>query len=43
MKCHAGAGHPPASDRGAFGCLCDDCFERTQRILKKNRRPKDDR
>jgi hypothetical protein len=41
MKCHAGAGHPPAADRGAFGWLCDDCHERVIRLLKKNRPTKD--
>lgn len=30
MKCHAAAGHGPAFPRGAFGPLCDDCWESVQ-------------
>lgn len=26
MKCHSGAGHGPASERGAYGALCDACW-----------------
>lgn len=34
-RCHAGAGHDVASDCGAFGWLCTDCFARVTRLLKR--------
>lgn len=37
MKFHAGACHGPAAPRGAFGDLCDACWEAVQRLLKRNR------
>lgn len=35
-RCHAGAGHTGmAKPRGAFGCLCDACWERVGTMLDK--------
>ncbi len=34
-KCHAGAGHGPADDRGTFGWLCDVCWTRVERIMDR--------
>ncbi len=32
-KCHAGAGHGNAADRGPYGVLCGPCFAATLRIV----------
>jgi hypothetical protein len=33
-RCHAGAAHGPAIDRGAAGELCAPCFESLLRFLE---------
>lgn len=37
MTCHAGAGHEPSSDRGAWGWLCEGCWARCLKILDRIR------
>jgi hypothetical protein len=33
--CHAGAGHGPSFDRGAFGDLCEPCWTAVRRLLSR--------
>ncbi len=37
MRCHAGAGHGPATSRGVFGVLCEECWMRVQVVVRKIR------
>ncbi len=34
-RCHAGAEHGNPQDRGAFGWLCDPCWEAVRTIIDR--------